>query len=378
MKSKFYKHPTSKITLSFLCLTFTLLNLAFSTSSFAFDDEAKKETRAILITTTQPKVENWSIEIPSQGEILPWQVAMISSKTSGINAEKINVLQGDNVVKGQVLVEYDNRILRAELNQRKADLALAEANLNLAKINLARFQKPEFRQTLSQQEFDVVKNQMEVAEANYKQAMAANLLAKIRLEDATVIAPEDGTILERSIDYGQVSQTGDVLFKLLRQNRLEWVAEVDASELAHIALGMPAQINTLEGKTLTGKVRIVSPQLSAQTRLGTVHVLLDTNNYTAVNSYSTGKIITGSGKAIVIPANAIVIKDGKTYIFKIHNNKAEQVLVKVGRRNQNEIEIISDIIDVNDVLALDGAGFLNDGDSVAIKKTNSTSEAGMM
>jgi len=61
-----------------------------------------------------------------------------------------------------------------------------------------------------------------------------------------------------------------------------------------------------------------------------------------------------------------VIKDGKTWVFRVKNNTAEQVLVSIGRRQQNEIEIQSGI-NAGDTVVLEGAGFLNNGDKIAVK-----------
>lgn len=343
--------------------------LLMTAAPFVFAADAEKDedkTPRTQVTTAIAKTADWTVSIPAQGEVLPWEVAIISAKTNGIGATEINVVEGDSVRKGQVLARFDDRLLKAELAQAKANLALAESNLQLANNNLKRFEQLKIKQTLSEQEFEQVSTQAATATATRDQAAAAVSLAQIKLTDATVVAPDDGKILERNIESGKVPASGEALFRLLRQHKLEWVVQIDAADLDRVKPAMPAQINVANNKTLTGKIRSVSPQLTSSSRLAKVRVVLDGAPDVAVNTYADGKIMVGNAQAIILPADTLVIKDGKTWIFRVKNNAAEQVLVTLGRRLGQEIEILSGI-KVGDLVVLEGAGFLNDGDKIAVK-----------
>lgn len=335
----------------------------------AFADDAgknAKEAPHTQVTTTSAKAANWAVSILAQGEILPWEVAIVSAKTNGIGATDVKVVEGDSIRKGQVLARFDDRLLKAELAQAKANLAFASSSLQLADTNLKRFDQLKLKQTLSEQEFDQVATQAATAAATRDQAAAAVQLAEVKLEDATVVAPDDGKILERSIELGKVPSAGESLFRVLRQNKLEWVAQIDAIDLARVKANMIAQINVTNKQTLTGKIRSVSPQLTSGSRLAKVRVILDGAPDIAVNTYADGKILIGNAAAVTVPSDSLVIKDGKTWVFRVKNNAAEQVLVNIGRRQQNEIEILSGIKN-GDTVILEGAGFLNDGDKISVK-----------
>lgn len=343
--------------------------LLMASPLLAFADEANKNAKEAphtQVTATVAKASDWAISIPAQGEILPWEVAIISAKTNGISATDIKVVEGDGVRKGQVLARFDDRLLKAELAQAKANLALASANLQLASTNLKRFDQLKLKQTLSEQEFDQVSTQAATAAATRDQAAAAVELAEVKLADATLIAPDDGKILERNIELGKVPNAGESLFRLLRQHKLEWVAQIDSADLARVKPNMLAQINAANNQTLNGKIRSVSPQLANGSRLAKVRVVLDGSPDIAVNTYAEGKILVGKANAVTVPSDSLVIKDGKTWVFRVKNNTAEQVLVSIGRRQQNEIEIRSGI-NAGDTVVLEGAGFLNNGDKIAVK-----------
>jgi RND family efflux transporter MFP subunit len=295
---------------------------------------------------------------------------MLSAKTNGVGATEISVLEGERVQKGQLLARFDDRLLRAELAQARANLAFAEADLQQAKTHLKRAETLKQKQTLSEQEFDLIATRASTAQAARDQSAAALTLADIKLSDAVIYAPDDGTILERNLDLGQVPSGGAVLFRLARQHKLEWLAQVDAAQLPKIKTNMTAEINSTSNigtatKTIAGTVRSVSSQLNKNSRLANVRVLLEGVPELAVNAYVEGKIFIANTAAIVVPANCLVIKDGKTWLFRIKNNTAEQVLVSLGRRHEDKIEIINNI-SIGDVLAQEGAGFLNDGDKVTI------------
>lgn len=360
--------------LSILGMLLMTVQLMTAASMACADGDVKSDQpiQGIQVTTTQATTATWAVSIPAQGEILPWQVAILSAKTSGVGATEVTVVEGDSVRKGQVLARFDDRLLRAEVAQEKANLALASANLQNANTNLKRMQQLRSKQALSEQEYDLVATQAAAAEATRAQAAAALTLTEIKLTDATVTAPDAGKVLERNLELGQVPQTGAVLFKLLHQNKVEWVAQIDAADINRVKPGMTAQITLADQTLLSGTIRGVSPQLTSGSRLAKVRIVLDGAPELAVNTYVEGTILIGSAAAIIAPANCLVIKDGKTWVFRIKNANttnasAEQVLVSLGRRQQQEIELISGI-NAGDILVLEGAGFLNDGDKVALKK----------
>ncbi len=348
-----------------------LLLVAAPLSALAITQQAA----GVQVTTALARSENWAVSIPAQGEILPWEVAVLSAKTEGIAATEVAVVEGDLVHKGQVLARFDNRLLRAQHAQAEAELVLATANHQLAAANLKRFDQLRAKETVSERDYEVILNQAAIAAAQRDQAAAVLRSMQIKLADTVVIATDTGKILARNLELGQVPQNGQVLFRLLRQQKLEWVAKIDAAELALVKPAMAAEItlrtpsNPASPNIVNGKIRSVSPQLGSASRLATVRVLLDGAPELAVNTYVQGKILVGNSAAIIVPAQCLVVKDGKTWLFRVNNNFAEQVLVTVGRRQQDEIEIMSGI-NAGDILVQEGAGFLNHGDALAIKTTS--------
>jgi RND family efflux transporter MFP subunit len=185
-----------------------------------------------------------------------------------------------------------------------------------------------------------------------------------------VLAPDDGVITARMATVGQVAQPGQELFKLIRQNRLEWRAEVTSSEAVKIKAGQVATINAANGSKVTGKVRIVAPTVDASTRNALVYVDLPASaNPLKAGMFANGSFELGSNNALTVPQQALVLRDGFSYLFAIApDNKVAQLKVTPGRRVGDRVEILEGIKPEQRVVAA-GAAFLADGDTVKVVAT---------
>jgi RND family efflux transporter MFP subunit len=168
------------------------------------------------------------------------------------------------------------------------------------------------------------------------------------------------------------------LFRLIRQGRLEWRAEVTAAELGRIKVGTRVQITSASGSTVQGKVRIVAPTVDAQTRNALVYVDLNEtppNGAVKAGMFARGEFALGSSAAITVPQQAVVVRDGFNFVFTVgKDNKVAQQKVDAGRRVGDQVEILKGLgADVT--IAVAGAGFLNDGDTVRVAPTASTTPA---
>ena len=81
--------------------------------------------------------------------------------------------------------------------------------------------------------------------------------------------------------------------------------------------------------------------------------------------YVSGRIDLEQSPALVVPGESVVIRDGRSYVFTLQGNRVSQVAVTTGRRVNDRIEIV-DGLDSGTRVAVRGAGFLNDGDVIAI------------
>jgi RND family efflux transporter MFP subunit len=204
------------------------------------------------------------------------------------------------------------------------------------------------------------------AQANLEAATAQLKSQKIRLEQTNIVAVDDGVISSRSATLGSVVQVGTELFRLVRQNRIEWRAEVVADQVFNINSGQEAHIHLTSGESIVGKVRVTAPTFDTKTRKTLVYVDLPADTSARVGMFARGDILVGTNEVMTLPQSAVVLRYGYSYVFEIGSNqRVVQNKIVTGRRVDNRVEIVSGLNQNMSVVAGGGA-FLNDGDTVYI------------
>src|SRR4029078_13110862 len=112
---------------------------------------------------------------------------------------------------------------------------------------------------LSEQQINQYNTAEQTAKARVEAGRALLEVQQVRGKNTQVLAPDNGVISARTATVGSVVPAGTELFRLIRQGRLEWRAEVTSSELARIAVGTPAIVISASGAQVSGKVRSVAP-----------------------------------------------------------------------------------------------------------------------
>ena len=191
-------------------------------------------------------------------------------------------------------------------------------------------------------------------------------MQQLRLAQTLVLAPDSGVISSRSATVGAVLPAGQELFRMIRQGRLEWRAEVASAELAHLKPGTHASIKAADGSIVQGKVRMIAPTVDPQTRLGLVYVDLPRHPNLKAGMFAEGKFELGNSDALTLQQQAVVVRDGFSYVFKLGaDSRVTQMKVQIGRRSGDRVEVL-DGLQPDAELVTSGVGFLNDGDLVKV------------
>ncbi len=319
-----------------------------------------------VVSATQILQVTWRQTLAANGEIAAWQEASVSARSGGLAVVALLADVGARVQRGQVLARLDDRTVRAELAQAEATVAQSEANQRQALSNRERTMALQHSGAVSDQDILQAVTQADSAAAQWAQAQANLQAARVRLENTVVSAPDAGIVLSRAAVLGQVPNNGMELFKLLRQGRLEWRAQVVPDALGGIQPGMAAQVRLPDGDSVRGQVRQVAPVLDAATRLATVHVDLQGDARLKPSMYLKGELDLGAATATVVPAESLVIKDGRPQLFVVHGERVQRVPVQTGRRQVDWVEITQGA-QPGQTVAVRGAGFLSGGERVQIQ-----------
>jgi RND family efflux transporter MFP subunit len=313
-----------------------------------------------------PEQRDWPETVPASGWLKPWQEAVIASETSGLRITDVLVDVGSIVKKGQTLVRLSQESVLADLRKQEAAVVTANANLTKAKANADRARQLRPSGALSDEKIAEYMADEQTATAGLASEEAALDSAKIKLGQTTITAVDDGLITSRSAELGAVVSAGTELFRLVRQQRVEWQAEVSARYLLRIQEGLSVEINGPDGHAIQGKVRLVGPSVSTSTSRAIVYVALPADVRPRVGLYVTGSIELQTTPALTVPETAIVFRDGINYVFTAGEDKrVRRVRVETGRRNDGEVEIVSGI-DRSSKVVTSGGAFLSDNDLVKI------------
>lgn len=330
----------------------------------AANPQAGAPKPALTVTTAQPQTTQLPITLSANGNITAWQEAVVGSESNGLRLSEVRVNVGDTVRAGQVLATFAAESVLADVAQTKANLAEAEANAQDAAGNAERARSLQATGALSTQQINQYETSAQTAKARVDAARATLAVQQLRLKHTQVLAPDSGLISARSATVGAVVPSGTELFRLIRQGRLEWRAEVTSSELGRLPVGTAVALTAANGAQVTGKVRMLAPTVDVQTRSALVYVDLPTGAAVKAGMFAKGEFSLGVSGALTVPQQAVVVRDGFSYVFRLNaDSRVSQLKVQAGRRLGDRVEVL-DGLTPDTVLVVSGAGFLNDGDLV--------------
>ncbi|RBA33598.1 MULTISPECIES: efflux RND transporter periplasmic adaptor subunit [Acinetobacter] len=354
-----------------ITVTFLMWKTSSSKNSDTDDKQKNAQTNtqkaALTVTVVSPEQQNWKQVFTANGNIAAWQEVVISSELSGQRLTRVNVNVGDEVKRGQILAEINSETIRADLAAAKASYAEAQAVLADAITNNKRIQQLKNTGAISAQESTQYQTSQATAQARLDAAKAQIESNQLRLAQTQVISPDNGVISARTATVGSLAQTGQELFRLIRDHRLEWRAEVTTTDLYKLQQGMTAHVISPDPSQpkVTGQVRMIAPVIDPQTRYGLVYVDLPTTQAIRMGMFVKGEFDLGEKTAITIPQTALLLRDGFSYVFVLdQNNRVTQKKVTTGRRQNDRVEILD--LPLNVKVVSSGTGFLTDGDLVNV------------
>jgi RND family efflux transporter MFP subunit len=317
---------------------------------------------AMTVTSAMPRSVQWSDTFEASGAIAPWQEAIVGTQIGGYRLIDVRANVGDRVKKGQLLAAIDADLLRA-------DLAQLQATWEEAEVDRERALKLKSTGAVSEQEVLQL-----ITRA--KRAAAALEAKHLELRYTKIVAPDDGTISSRTATVGAVMPVGQELFRLIRADRLEWRGELTSAQLARVRAGLRIQLKLPDGSEAGATVRQIAPALDPQSRLGIVYADLEAGSRARAGMYASGSVVFDNTTALVVPAESVVIRDGRNYVVALDGAgatpKVSLLPVTVGRREGREVEVARGI-GADQRVVVRGAGLLNDGDVVRVMDSSADS-----
>ena len=331
------------------------------------DDEAAGERQTGVssqtVTIAVAETRNLSRTITASGTVTAWEEVPVGAETGGLTATAVMVDEGAWVRQGQPLVQLNDALLRAQLAQQEAAVSSAEANAEREDAELARAHELRDRGFLAQASLDLAISEQRAAAAQLASARASLSETRTRLNQTTIRAPVAGLIISRSVTRGQIVQPGTELFRMVRDGRLELDARVPETELGLVRAGQAATVSSDGVGSAQGRVRIVTPEVDAQTRLGLARIALSGNSGQRPGMFARAAIDVGAHPAVTVPTPALLYRENRPGVFVLGaENRVTFQTVEVLSRTDEHTSVSG--LDDGARVVVDGAGFLGEGDRV--------------
>lgn len=305
-------------------------------------DTTSNINAALTVNTVKIKRTMLNLTIPANGNIAPWQEAVVGTEVNGLLLNEVLVNVGDKVKRGQILARFASGTISADLAQSNASLAETKAAALEAAGNASRAKSIQNSGALSTQQIEQFLSAEASTKARVEAAEATLKLQNIKLKQTTVTAPDDGVISSRTATVGSVAAAGQELFKLLRKGRLEWRAELTSADINKISVGMQANLTLPDGQKLIGKVRAIAPSIDSQTRNALVYVDIPAETAKA-GMYARGEFILENTEAYTLPAGAIVLRDGFSYAMQVISKPNDKKSAENGQTQSGALNQIAQI-----------------------------------
>ncbi len=243
----------------------------------------------------------------------------------------IHFRDGAAVRRGDVLVELDAAVQRAELQQARANLTLAESNFRRSQDLFA-------RKFVSQSSLDNARSQLEVARAGVA-------LAQARLARMQIRAPFDGIVGIRSVSPGDYVKDGDAMINLEDIATLKLDFRLPEQYLDRVRPGQVVEVSSdvLPGERFEASVDAIDPLVDAQGRAVRLRANLD-NPQARLRPGVFARvrlILDERSDVVVVPEAALVPAPGNVqYVYRVVDDKAQRVEVRTGVRRSTMVEIV--------------------------------------
>lgn len=286
----------------------------------------KDQARAVRVV----QVESRSIvgALSASGNLLPREEAAVLPEVTGYRVARVMADVGDYVRAGQVLVQLDPALIEAQI-------AASQAQAAQANDQAKRVADLDGQGVLSQEQIAQRRFQAQVANANLR-----NLQTQRR--KLAVTAPVSGLILEKTVRPGDLSAGGATpWFRMSRDGQVELVAELGESDLARVRVGQTATVTLPGGQVAQGRIRLISPQIDTQTKLGTVRILLPVRPDIRAGGFGRAVFADAAGQALAVPESAVRYDaDGASVMTVAANNRVKRVGIQTGPRGGGYVQLV--------------------------------------
>jgi len=317
--------------------------------------ESKEAEKVKVMNIESTVIDN---ELVFTSTLIPNEEVYFAPATPG-RIDKIYVEVGSRFREGDLLFVMD----QTQLHQARIQLKNLE-------VDMARFDTLIKSNSIPKQQYDQFKTQYDIAKTN----------VQFLEENSRLKAPFGGIVSGKYYENGEMfsgapnTQAGKAaVITLVQINPLKAVVNISERYLTQIKLGMEADIVTdvFPDKPVKGKVMRIYPTIDQLSRTFQIEISVpNPKEELKPGMFCRTTFYAGKIDAYIVPSNAVMKVQGSNerFVYLEKNGKAERVFVEIGRRFDDQVELISDKIKPGDKLIFSGQARLVDGVDVVVVK----------
>jgi len=382
------------------------------------------------LSATYATRENIVSSVSSNGKVEPIAPYVMRAQL-GTFVRQVYVLEGQQVKKGQPLLELDVKDARASLAEARARLLKAQEDFHAAssggradeaakvtgdlakataecdrlershdalkrllerqaatkdelaanEVELAKARLEVARLAAAKQEFDrSVHLSSGVSGLAIEQAQSEVAALESKVRDGRITAPVEGTLYSFPVRQGDFVKAGDLLAEMADLHKVRVRAFVDEPEIGALEPDQPVRItwDALPNRTWQGQTEVVPKQVVPRGTRSVGELLCSVNNdkLELLPNVNVNVRINSKERdnVLVVPRGTVALENGKRYVFVVKNGVGKKVLekreIQIGISDANHYEVVSGL-DIKDLIALPGDIDLRDGMRVKIVNTES-------
>ncbi len=319
--------------------------------------ETKEAAMPVSVMAVQPTNTADIVHLPA---LIEANVdATLAAEKAGRIVE-IKADRGDQVEKGQLLLQIDDRIWQTNLKQ--ADIAAKDA-----KKNLERFQQLQESGAVADREFDAI-------EKAFIQAEAMATQASINIEQCRVLSPINGIVNDRYVETGEYVQPGTPVFQVLDKATVKAVIQIPEKDIYAIQPGdaLPFTVQPLRDRTFEGKVVFVAAQADGRNNAFRTEIAVDNSDGTLrPGMIAQVEFHRGINENMIsLPMAAVLPSKGDHVVYLKKGDQAVRRKVQIETITRKRA-LISQGLEEGDLVIIEGNRTLSDGQRVEIVETGS-------
>ena len=307
-------------------------------------ESAIKTAPAPAKTVSVVVIESRAIEggLIASGSLVPREDTAVFSDLNGYRVARVFVEEGVWVTGGQPLAQLDDTLLRSQLEQQAALARQLAVQAERAEAEAARVKDLDGASAFAQEQIDARRFAARAARAQADAQAASARDLRTRQAHMTLRAPYAGLVIERNVRVGDMGGGSNPWFRIAKDGQIELAADVSESALSRLQVGASATVILADGTSVDGKVRLVSPRVDANTKLGKVRIALPVNAAVRAGGFARASFTGVSASRPAVPETAVLYDaDGAAVMLVGADNTISRAPIVTGQRGGGYVELIS-------------------------------------